>query len=67
MGNKKMNRHIWFVILVVVGAVFSGESSFAEETREPNDWGIAVGFRNANIPFPSAEDKVSDFIPLKVL
>ena len=64
MGNKKMNRHIWFVILVVVGAVFSGESSFAEETREPNDWGIAVGFRNANIPFPSAEDKVSDFIPL---
>ncbi|MCJ7556520.1 MAG: MipA/OmpV family protein [Gammaproteobacteria bacterium] len=36
----------------------------ASETSEPNDWGIAVGFRNAEIPFPTAEDRVSDFIPL---
>jgi len=28
------------------------------------DWGIAVGIRNAKIPYPSQEERVNDFIPL---
>jgi len=36
----------------------------ASETSEPNDWGISIGYRNAEIPFPTAEDRVSDVIPL---
>ena len=28
------------------------------------DWGIAVGIRSANIPYPSEVDRVEDFIPL---
>jgi len=28
------------------------------------DWGIAVGIRSANIPYPAKEDRVEDFIPL---
>lgn len=34
------------------------------DTSEPNNWGIAVGFRSAKIPYPTADDRVSDFIPL---
>ena len=59
-----MNRRFWPLVLGVVGAVLSAEPSRASETREPNDWGIAAGFRNASIPFAAAEDQVSDFIPL---
>jgi outer membrane protein len=50
--------------LVITTLTLPAWSLLASETSEPNDWGIAVGFRNAEIPFPTAEDRVSDFIPL---
>lgn len=49
--------------------VFSQESSSRERFVTPGsvDWGIAVGFRNAEIPFNSDERKVSDFMALLYL
>jgi len=50
--------------ILLILAMLASNPLEASETREPNPWGIAVGFRNAAIPFPAAEDRVSDFIPL---
>lgn len=38
-------------------------SAAAFEVAE-KDWGIAVGIRSAKIPYPAAEERVNDFIPL---
>jgi len=38
-------------------------SSYAYAVPE-KDWGIAAGVRTANIPYPSEEERVQDFIPL---
>ena len=34
------------------------------DTTAERDWGIAVGYRLAQIPYPSKDDTVDDFIPL---
>lgn len=52
------------MIVLVLTVLASKPLTASEGTSEPNPWGIAVGFRNAEIPFPTAEDRVSDFIPL---
>ena len=38
-------------------------SAYAYDIPE-KDWGIAVGVRSANIPYPAEEERVQDFIPL---
>ena len=56
-----------FKILVVTGVLCSFLTpAFADDsetgTHEP--WGIAMGYRMARIPYPSAEQQVSDVVPL---
>ena len=47
---------------VFIFFVFSFSAAAFEVAEK--DWGIAAGFRSAKIPFPAAEERVSDFIPL---
>jgi len=34
------------------------------ETTTEADWGIAIGYRSAKIPYPAKDERVNDFIPL---
>ena len=47
---------------ILIFFVFSFSASAYDVPEK--DWGIAVGIRSAKIPYPSAEDRVDDFIPL---
>lgn len=52
---------ITFTVLLTSISTFSAE----EVTRdEPEDWGLGMGFRNAQIPYETTKDSVSDVVPL---
>ena len=51
---------ITFTVLMSI-SIFSAE----EDTRnEPEDWGVGLGFRNAQIPYEADQTSVSDVAPL---
>ena len=47
-------------ILLLLSLAFSVQA----DTTEEEDWGIAIGYRSADIPYPAKEESVDDFIPL---
>jgi outer membrane protein len=47
----------------LLAALLFAQPGIAADTPEKN-WGLAVGFRIAKIPYPAQEEQVSDFIPL---
>jgi outer membrane protein len=52
-------RWILAAILLFIAAFAASAYDVAEK-----NWGIAAGFRNAKIPYPTNEERVNDFIPL---
>jgi outer membrane protein len=50
--------------IVIPGLLFVLSLTVQAETKPPNMWGIAMGYRIAEIPFASAQDRVSDVTPL---
>jgi outer membrane protein len=46
--------------LVLLSLAFTASA----DTMEEGNWGMAVGYRSANIPYPAKDDNVDDFIPL---
>lgn len=56
-----------FKILIVIGLFFGTiPPAFADQggTGDGESWGVAVGYRIARIPYPSAEQQVADVVPL---
>ena len=50
------------IFTTIILFVFTA-SAYAYEVPEKN-WGIAMGIRNAKIPYPAKEERVNDIIPL---
>ena len=57
--KKSMMKNI-FASLILFVFTFS---AYAYEVPE-KDWGIAMGIRNAKIPYPAKDERVNDIIPL---
>lgn len=51
------------VLAVAILLASFSPGSWAAEIEE-KDWGIAIGYRIAKIPYPTEEEQVSEFIPL---
>jgi outer membrane protein len=55
------------LLLITLTVLLTSISTFSAEEvvrEEPEDWGLGMGFRNAQIPFKTAEDSVADVVPL---
>ena len=62
-----MYCHYWktfFLMVLLAAGVISSGSAKAAETKAPEQWGIAMGLRFADIPFDTEKDNVYDIIPL---
>ncbi len=57
-----MFRHITAIIIAM--SLFAGFSLPSAASVEEKDWGIAMGFRIARIPYKTSEKQVADVVPL---
>jgi len=48
------------LVLVLISLAFTASA----DNQEEGNWGIAIGYRIADIPYPAKDEQVDDFIPL---
>ena len=48
------------LVLLLLSFAFTASA----DTMEEGNWGIAIGYRVADIPYPAKDEQVDDFIPL---
>jgi len=62
---KRIDQNIRFITAISLALVLLIHPSTASaDTIEEGNWGIAIGYRIADIPYPAKDEQVSDVIPL---
>jgi outer membrane protein len=54
------------LILFSLAVTASADTTETADTIEGANWGIAIGYRYADIPYPAKDESVDDFIPLDI-
>ena len=57
-------RFTKLITIIILTTLASAVFADTDKYNKNDPWGIAMGFRIARIPYPAAEDQVSDVIPL---
>ena len=61
---KQIMRLTKFITIMILTTLASAVFANTDKYNKNDPWGIAMGFRIARIPYPAAEDQVSDVVPL---